>query len=169
MELNTRTRILDSWSIEQMTRRIAHQIFENHYREKELVLVGVSGLGNDIASLLEKELKAISSLSLVRYEIALDKKNPLRGERSFSGELSDLKNKTVFLVDDVLNSGRTLSYAVSHLLAAAPKRLRTVVIVDRIHREFPIRADFVGMTLSTNLKEHVSVERDGNTYAAYLD
>lgn len=169
METKARTRILDAWSIEQMTRRIAHQILENHHKEKELVIVGVHGLGTDIAMLLEKELKAISKMSLTRHEIALNKQNPLKGEIEYLGDAAALSGKTVFLVDDVLNSGRTLSHAVAFLLGKNPKRLRTVVIVDRIHREFPIRADYVGITLSTNLKEHVSVEREGKAYAAYLD
>ncbi|MBK8949715.1 MAG: hypothetical protein IPM68_12915 [Flavobacteriales bacterium] len=62
------------------------------------------------------------------------------------------------LVDDVLMSGRTLMHAAAHLVQVPVKRLTTVVLVDRRHRTFPIRADIVGLTLSTTLQEHISVE-----------
>ena len=70
----------------------------------------------------------------------------------------DLDGRVVILVDDVLMSGRTLMYAAAHLVGSPLKRLTTVVLVDRLHRTFPIRADIVGLTLSTTLQEHISVE-----------
>ena len=169
METKLSTRILDAWSIRQMLRRIAHQVLEDHYREKRIAIVGVRGIGAEIAAILEEELALISELPFDCYELALKKDNPLKEDVYFSGDLSELKGREVLLVDDVLNSGRTLSYAVAHLLQAAPKSLRTVVLVDRIHRRFPIRADYYGIALSTNLKEHVSVVKEGDGYAAYLD
>lgn len=169
METAERTRILDQWEVEHKIRRIAHQILEENYKEKSIVMVGVTGVGADVARELHKEFTSISDIESVFYELTLQKDKPLQGEMTFSGELKDLRNKVVFLVDDVLNSGRTLIFAARHLLGASPKSLRTVVLVDRIHRKFPIRADYVGMTLSTNLKEHVAVEKEGKGFVAYLD
>lgn len=79
----------------------------------------------------------------------------------------DLEGRVVVLVDDVLMSGRTLMYAAAHLIGSPLKRLTTVVLVDRRHRSFPIRADIVGLTLSTTLQEHISVEL-GRTDTVYL-
>jgi pyrimidine operon attenuation protein/uracil phosphoribosyltransferase len=87
----------------------------------------------------------------------------------FDGETGSLKNKNVILVDDVLNSGRTLIYAAQFILNEGPKALSTATLVDRVHRKFPIRADYVGMTLSTNLKEHVAVIKEKGKYCAYLE
>jgi pyrimidine operon attenuation protein/uracil phosphoribosyltransferase len=71
--------------------------------------------------------------------------------------LKQLSGEQIVIIDDVLNSGKTLMYAVHHILSAGPKRVATAVLVDRIHRSFPIRADFCGLSLSTNLKEHIDV------------
>ena len=68
----------------------------------------------------------------------------------------------VVLVDDVLNSGKTLVYALAHILKGDPKSVKTVTLVDRRHRKFPIKADYVGMTLSTTIQEHISVRFSGD-------
>jgi len=164
-----RSLILDSHQISQKLMRIAHEIHENNYKEKELVIVGVVGKGTEVASRLGKLLKSISELSVSVEKIELSKEKPLSGEINYSGELKALKGKSVVLVDDVLNSGRTLIYAAKHLLDAEPKNLATATLVDRFHRRFPIRADYVGLTLSTNLKEHVSVEMEKGKEAVYLE
>lgn len=169
METKARTQILDAWQVRQTVRRLAHQVLEDHYREKKIAIVGIKGMGSEIARMIEEEFAAISEIPFDCYEVSLNKENPLSDEVHFEGDLSDLKNRAVLLVDDVLNSGRTLIYAVSYLLTAAPKSLNTVVLVDRIHRKFPIRADYYGLRLSTNIKEHVSVISENGEYAAYID
>ena len=169
METKERTLILDHWQVEQTIRRIAHQILEEHYKEKSIVIVGVEGVGADISKLLVKEISSICEIEIQTLLLSIAKDKPLSEEMKLDADLKSLKNKTVLLVDDVLNSGRTLIYAAAFLLNSAPKMLRTVVLVDRIHRKFPIRADFVGVTLSTNIKEHVAVVKEGKNYAAYLD
>lgn len=148
---------------------MAHEIHENNYMEKELTLVGVVGRGSEVAARLGKLLSSISDLTVFVEKIELDKEKPLNSEVTFSGELKSLKGKSVVLVDDVLNSGRTLIYAAKFLLDAEPKKLATAALVDRFHRKFPIRADFVGLTLSTNLKEHISVEMMKGKEAVYLE
>ncbi len=164
-----RSLILDSVQIAQKLMRMAHEIHENNYMEKELTLVGVVGRGSEVAARLGKLLSSISDLTVFVEKIELDKEKPLNSEVTFSGELKSLKGKSVVLVDDVLNSGRTLIYAAKFLLDAEPKKLATAALVDRFHRKFPIRADFVGLTLSTNLKEHISVEMMKGKEAVYLE
>lgn len=169
MEAKPRTCILDDWSVRQIIRRLAHQVLEDHYREDRIAIVGIDGMGAAVAALLEEEFSAICEIPFECFEISLNKANPSSATIEFRGDFNALNGSAVLLVDDVLNSGKTLSYAMAHLLAAEPKSLKTVVLVDRIHRTFPIRADYYGLLLSTNIKEHVSVEHSGEGYAAWLD
>ena len=168
MEAKEPTLILDHWQIEQKVRRMAHQMLEEHYKEKKIVVVAVKGMGTEIAQLLQKEFNKASDIPCELVHLEINKEKPLSVEITTSEPASTLKGKIVILVDDVLNSGRTLIHAASHLLNAGPKVLRTFVLVDRIHRKFPIRADYVGLTLSTNLKEQVTVEKTKSTLSAYL-
>jgi pyrimidine operon attenuation protein/uracil phosphoribosyltransferase len=163
------TLILNSRQIKQKLVRIAHEIHELHYKEKELVLIGVKGRGSEMAKRLAITLKEIGELNIVLEEIGLNKDKPLSTEMEYSGDLKSLKGKHVVLVDDVLNTGRTLIYASRFLLSIDLKGLAIATLVDRYHRKFPIRPDFVGLTLSTNLREHVSVDFAKGKESVYLD
>ena len=83
-------------------------------------------------------------------------------------EIASLAGKNVILVDDVLNSGKTLVHALRWVLSDDVASVKTVVLVDRIHRSYPVKADFVGMTLSTTLQERVEVEMGADEDYAYL-
>jgi pyrimidine operon attenuation protein/uracil phosphoribosyltransferase len=98
----------------------------------------------------------------------MDKVKPLARPIEFSGDLRKLKGKSVVIIDDVINSGKTLMYGAMHLLNAEPKSLTTACLVDRFHRTFPIRSDFAGLTLSTNLKEHIHVDYLRNKWSVSL-
>jgi len=113
-------------------------------------------------------MKDVSDITLHLEEIELNKEKPLSSPPHYSGEMKKLKGKSVVLVDDVLNSGKTLMYAARFLLDIDVKSLTIVTLVDRYHRKFPIRPDIVGLTLSTNLREHVSVNLNKGKEAVYL-
>lgn len=102
-----------------------------------------------------KYLKKIAKYKITLGKISLDKKNPLAEKPVTDFTEKDYKNKTVILVDDVLNSGKTLIYAVQLFLNQPIKKLHTVVLVDRSHTQYPVKADFVGLSLSTTLQEHI--------------
>ena len=163
-----RTRILTAREIEQKLRRIAHQINEDHYKDKTLFLVGVRPQGYRVAERLAPELRAISNAEIALHSISLNKDKPWTEGMDFDGDFKAMKNKVIILVDDVLNSGKTLMYSSGYLLQSNPRKLAIATLVDRIHRTFPIRATYVGLTLSTNLKEHVNVELGVAEEAAYL-
>ncbi|MFN9393604.1 MAG: phosphoribosyltransferase family protein [Flavobacteriales bacterium] len=163
-----RTLILDATQIEQKIVRMAHEIHERNYLEKELYIVGVAVDGNELARRLAAHLSELGRTKILLREVTLDKQRPNAATTTYSDQLSELSNKAVVLVDDVLNSGRTLIYASRILLDAQPRSLAIATLIDRFHRRFPIRADYVGLTLSTNLKEHVSVELQGPAGAVYL-
>jgi len=165
-----KTRILTALQIQQKIERIAHQLYEDHSEEKELIFVGVEQRGAALARRIAALMGKISDISIRYYSIELDKDHPLDAPVVFDVEVEDVEGRTVVLVDDVLNSGRTLMYAVRHILQAEVKSLATVVLVDRRHRRYPIRADYAGLTLSTTLQEHIAVELndDPTQDAVYL-
>jgi pyrimidine operon attenuation protein/uracil phosphoribosyltransferase len=151
------TCVLDHEGVARKIERIAHQLHEHHFEDAGLTLVGVVDRGAALARQLSERLAAISELDVHLAEIRLDKDEPHASAVQLSVPLDTLAGRSVVLVDDVLMSGRTLMHAAAYLVQVPLKRLSTVVLVDRRHRTFPIRADIVGLTLSTNLEEHISV------------
>ncbi|MBP8822870.1 MAG: phosphoribosyltransferase [Flavobacteriales bacterium] len=153
-----RTVVLEHERIQRKLRRIAFQVYEENVNETGLVLVGVAPRGAKLAARLKAHLEEISPLKVELHELVLDKDAPIKGAATLGKGEVKLDGRVVVLVDDVLMSGRTLMYAAAHLITAPLKRLTTVVLVDRRHRTFPIRADIVGLTLTTTVQEHISVE-----------
>lgn len=162
--------ILTPLQVEQKLQRIARELIELHYDKKEIVIIGISERGVKIARKIDTILNQISNLKITFLTLRLNKDNPNSSKIELSGDKKELENKAIILIDDVLNSGKTLIHATSFLLEENIKQLSTVVLVDRRHRLFPIRADFVGLTLSTTIKEHISVvEIDKNQFEVYLN
>lgn len=166
-----RTLILNKEQIQQKSRRIAYQILEDNFEETHIVLVGIADRGYVFAKRLQGILREIAK----DKEIELIKVSIQKGKRSLEAAtdtpIEIAKNKAVIVVDDVLNSGRTLAYALGTFLDVPLKKMRTAVLVDRSHHLFPIFSDFYGVKLSTILKEHVEVhleELDTEEDAAWL-
>lgn len=153
----TNTRILEASQIERKLQRIARQIAEEFLHSEEIHLVTIAGNGVQVGIRLSTILQEICDMPITASIITLNKNAPLEQAIQLSIALEDLADQDVVIVDDVLNSGKTLMYAVHHILSVGPRRVATAVLVDRIHRSFPVRADFCGLSLSTNLKEHIDV------------
>ncbi|ALL04635.1 phosphoribosyltransferase family protein [Pedobacter gandavensis] len=151
--------ILDKKQIQQKINRIAYQILEDNLNEKEIVLAGIWDRGYKVALRLKKVLAKISDLKITMLKIELDRLNSKLVANTDLDE-SHWKNKVIILVDDVLNSGKTLAYGLGVFLNTPHKKIRTVVLVDRSHKIFPIATDFVGLQMATVLKEHVDVVID---------
>ncbi len=165
-----KTLILNQEQIRQKSLRIAYQIVEDNFEEKSLVLVGIASRGYAFAQRLKALLEQISSLDIQLIKVTLNKES-----RTLDAEtdvpIEDAKNKVIILVDDVLNSGRTLAYGLGIFFDIPIKKMRTAVLIDRSHHKFPIFSDYSGLKLSTILKEHVEVnltECDGGEDAAWL-
>ncbi|MFT5253933.1 MAG: pyrimidine operon attenuation protein/uracil phosphoribosyltransferase [Flavobacteriales bacterium] len=158
--------ILTNQEIEHKIKRIAYQIYETFIDEKEVVLAGIAKNGFVFAQKIASELEKISSLKVLLCEVQLNKQNP---ETPITTSLpsEQYANKGLILIDDVLNSGTTLIYAVRHFLDVPLKKFKTAVLVDRNHKKYPVKADFKGISLSTSLLEHVQVvfEENNNSYA----
>ncbi|MGA0896919.1 MAG: phosphoribosyltransferase family protein [Flavobacteriaceae bacterium] len=161
------TKIVDAVALQSSVKRIAYQVFESTIDETEIVIVGVGAQGKILSSLLGDALKKIGDSTLVFVNLTLDKTNPL-GTIKSSIPLTELKNKSLIIVDDVLNTGSTLMYAVSFFLSIPVKQIKTAVMVNRNHKKFPIKADFKGISLSTSLNEHITVVLDGNEKGVFL-
>lgn len=156
---NNQVLILDQKQIAQKINRIAYQILEDNLDEKEIVLAGIWDRGYKLAVRLKLVLENIAAFKVTLVRIDIEKQSSKLVAKTDLPE-SDWKNKVVILVDDVLNSGKTLAYGLGVFLNTPHKKIRTVVLVDRSHKIFPIATDFVGLQLATILKEHVDVVMD---------
>ena len=159
--------ILDNIQINQKIKRIAYQIYENNSNETEVIIAGIVGNGFIFAEKLAATLQEISALTITICEVHINKKKPLEAI-STSLDVADYKNKSLVLVDDVLNSGTTLIYGVKHFLDVPLKRFKTAVLVNRNHKKYPVKADFKGVSLSTSIKEHIQVDFSNQEAKAYL-
>ncbi len=159
--------ILTHKEIENKIRRIAYQIYENNVDENQIILAGIDKNGYVLARKLKSVLGKISSIEPVLCKVSIDKKNP-RNQISTSLKVEEYINKSVVLIDDVLNSGTTLIYGVKHFLDVPLKQFKTAVLVNRNHKKYPVKADFKGISLSTSLHEHIDVSLEGKNFQAVL-
>jgi pyrimidine operon attenuation protein/uracil phosphoribosyltransferase len=160
--------ILNHQEIEHKIKRIAYQIYETFLDEEEIVIAGISNNGYVFAQKLSIALQSISKLKISLCEVKIDKQNLFAAiTTNISKEL--YSDKGLVLVDDVLNSGSTLVYGVKHFLEVPLKKFKTVVLVDRNHKKYPVKADFKGISLSTSSKEHVHVIFEEGNDHAYLN
>ena len=162
--------ILSKDQIRQKIKRLAIEILENNYREKQIVLAGINNNGMVFARLLRKELKSITASEIVLTRIRLNPANPIGAPVSLAVEPAEIVNKVVIVVDDVANTGRTIFYAMKPLLEVLPKKVEVAVLVDRKHKSFPIQVDYVGISLATTLNENIDVQIQGTkNWAVRLD
>ena len=161
--------ILNSQQIDQKITRMAYQILEDNFDETEVVIAGILPSGGKVAERLKTILDEIAPFKSTLIGIELDKDSS-RLQARFDFDLEICSNKVVILVDDVLNSGKTIAYGFGVFRDVPLKKLRTAVLIDRNHKRFPMTTDFAGMALSTVLKEHVDVilDTEGEEDAVYL-
>lgn len=160
--------ILTKKQIQHRIKRIAFEILEQNFKEKEVVFAGIYDRGYTFAKLLEKEFNSISDIKTSLVKITLDKVAPSQSEVTLDVDVKNLKNKSIILVDDVLSTGRTIAYSLKPFLNTRVKRIQTAFIVDRGHHSFPISADFVGYVMATSLQEHVEVNLSSKDMGVYL-
>ena len=151
-------KILDGSQIKQKIKRLAIEILENNFEEKTIVLIGINNNGTGFAKLLEKELKKITEISIQLATIRLTPAAPLSTPIEINITVESLKGKTIILVDDVANTGRTIFYACKPILEILPKKLEVAVLIDRRHKTFPIYPKYVGFSLATTLKEDIELQ-----------
>lgn len=159
--------ILDKEIISFKLRRMAYEIWEHNSDEKEITMIGVEPGGMILANNLAAILKEICNLKVNTMPITINKKKPLNHALDFD---EDLNGRSVILVDDVANSGKTIMYSLNALLTFDLRKVMVAVLVDRKHKSFPIASDIVGHSLATTIQDHIEVETSGNDIkAVYLE
>ena len=161
--------ILGHEQIQHIINRIAYQIYEANPNEKEIIIAGIEGGGVLFAKRIAQVLDRVTDATITRCKVIMDKKNPLESGVKTSLDESAYRNKSVVLIDDVLNSGTTLIYGVHYFLRTPLKQLKTAVLVNRNHKKYPVKADYKGISLSTSLHEHITVDFTSKRYRVYLD
>jgi pyrimidine operon attenuation protein/uracil phosphoribosyltransferase len=159
--------ILDGRQVKQKIRRMAFEIYENNFKEKQLILAGIDGQGYVLAKLLARELENIAPIEISLVKVTLDKFAPQQSDVTLDCDLKDIRKKCIVLVDDVLNTGRTFAYGLRPFLGIEVKKIETAVLVNRGYPNFPIYPMYTGYELSTTIDDHVEV-RLGKETAVYL-
>jgi pyrimidine operon attenuation protein/uracil phosphoribosyltransferase len=162
-------KLLDQQQIRQKIKRLAIEIIEENYNEEGIVLAGINNNGWGFAQMLWKELEQVSPIPVTLTRIRLNPAKPTEKEVEVEMPLEKLKNKVIIIVDDVANTGRTIFYACSPLFKIIPRKVEVAVLVDRKHKSFPVRVDYVGLSLATTLQENIEVHiLSENEQAVYL-
>ena len=166
MTISAKNYILNDVIAGKKMLRMAYEILENNSNEKEIILAGIRESGSVVAGNIQNLLAGLSSVKTEIISISLDKKHPndvvLNKSINFNG-------KVIIVIDDVANSGKTLLYALKPFLAWHPKKIQTLVLIDRTHKAFPIKPDYVGISIATTLQDHIYVEVDQDKIiGAYL-
>ncbi len=163
------SKVLNDAQVRQKICRMAFEIYEQHFEEKEIVLVGIKDMGFNLADLLKAQLEEISPIKVSLIEVNLDKKSPLQSDVQVSADVKTLEHKVIIIVDDVFNTGKTLAYSFKPFLNIRVKKLQVCVLVDRGHHSFPVQPDYVGYSLSTTINEHIEVSLlPQKPFAVYL-
>jgi pyrimidine operon attenuation protein/uracil phosphoribosyltransferase len=162
-----RSLILDGAQVKQKIRRMAYEIYEHNFKEKNIIMAGIEGQGYVLAKLLVKEVESISPVKATLVKVSLDKSAPQQSEVVLDCEIKGLKKKCIILVDDVLNTGRTFIYGLKPFLDIEVKKIEIAVLVNRSHTLFPVYPQYTGYELSTTIRDHVEVNL-GKEIAVYL-
>jgi pyrimidine operon attenuation protein/uracil phosphoribosyltransferase len=166
--MSPRSKILNINEIDQKLKRLAWQVYEKNSGEKEIIVVGISERGLILAKQLAGHIQEISNIKAKISHLELDKDSPYKKGVSLNLEEKQYANKVVILVDDVLNSGKTLMYAAKYFLTTRLTSLSIMVLVDRNHNRYPIKADYIGLSLATTLQEYINVDLKGADKGVYL-
>jgi len=145
---------------------MALEIIEKNIDEKKIFLAGIRESGSVVAKNIQKHLAEISSVKTELFTLTLDKKEP---NEVLISKSYDFNDNVIIVIDDVANSGRTLLYALKPFLEFHPKKIQTLVLVERSHNSFPVRPDYVGLPITTTMQEHIYVEvNEDKVLGAYI-
>ena len=159
--------ILTSEAAAQKLHRMALELAEHlSGDESPVIIIGIRDSGTVIAEKIGSLLTEYVSNNVKVISLIMDKTKPVTMELS---ETMDFNNRNVIIADDVTNSGRTLLYALKPLLDFHPKSIQTLVLVERMHKLFPVKPDYVGLSVATTLQDHIQVEvENGEVTGAYI-
>ena len=148
--------ILNSNQIGQKIKRLSYELYENNLEEKKVILFGINSNGNILSNRIKKNLDNLFPVNIESYNLKVDVNNSKFNKLDL--ERDSLNGKVVIIVDDVLNSGKTIAYSINLILPFYPKKIEVAVLVDRSHKNFPILAKYSGVKLNTTINEHVKID-----------
>jgi pyrimidine operon attenuation protein/uracil phosphoribosyltransferase len=159
--------ILNQESANQKLHRMALELAENlSGSEADIILIGVRNNGTVIAQKIASFLKPYVKNQVINISVSLDKDLPKEVSLSEKLNLNDLN---VVLIDDVANSGKTLLYGLKPLMEYYPRTIQTMVLVERMHKLYPVKPDYVGLSIATTPEDHIQVEvSNGDVLGAYI-
>ena len=152
--------ILNSNQIVQKIKRLSYELYENNLEEKKVILFGINSNGNILSNRIKKNLDNLFPVNIESYNLKIDVNNSTLNKLDL--ERDSLNGKVVIIVDDVLNSGKTIAYSINLILPFYPKKIEVAVLVDRSHKKFPILAKYSGVKLNTTINEHVKIDLKKN-------
>ena len=164
--IKMKTQVLNHSQILRICNRFAFQIIENSTENDDIFIIGIKVKGYEIAKIVKKQIESICNKRVSLNYIEINKKNPTDSIKS-----DIIKNKTIqkiFLIDDVLNTGKTLAFSLAYFLNFNINNIKTLVLIDRNHKQFPIKVDFKGISLSTNIDDKVKLLNDDKKLRAIL-
>lgn len=166
-ETSQKTQVLTDEQIRKKISRMAYEIYENNFEEKRLILAGIDGQGYVLAQLLQKEVQSISTIECLVVKLDVNKSAPEGTDVALDVDINSLTKKNIILVDDVLNTGRILTYGMRPFLSIPVKKIEVAVLVNRSHALYPIHPTYTGYELSTTLDDHIEVVLK-KKFAVYL-
>ena len=149
--------VLNSDDIDKKIKRLSYQIIEKNLNEKEVILVGLKPNGNYLSKKIQSFINEFSNIKISLYNIEMDKKKLLFKNCIPELRYENINKKVIVFIDDVMNSGGTLMYAINEILSYYPKDIQICVLIERTFKSFPLSANFKGLELSTSEYEHVEV------------
>lgn len=151
------TVILNHTQIVNKLKRLAWQIYENTMDEPAIWIAGIDERGQYIARHIISELKSISGQQILQLDIRLNRQT-FEPQFITDSDFDALENAVVIVVDDVLNSGKTIVSSMLPLIGRKVKKIEVAVLASRSHRLFPVKADYVGISMATTLQEHLKFD-----------
>ena len=166
--MNRIKNILDKEVAEQKMQRLALEVAEYlSGDEAPLIIIGIRTSGMAVAQRICTLLQPYINVPVKIISVSFDKQIP---KEILLSEPIDFTDKNVLLVDDVINSGKTMLYALKPLLNYYPQRIQTLVLIERMHKLFPVKPDYVGLSLATTMDEHIHVSVNGDEVTgAYME
>lgn len=149
---------------------MAFEIAESNFENEKIYFLGINNNGYNFASMLLKALQKITDKELVLSRISLKPRNPVEADIKTELDKNLLNGQAIIVVDDVANTGRTLFYAMEVLMDVLPVKVETAVLVDRMHKQFPVSVNYVGMTLATTIQDNIKVDlKEKGSYSVNLE
>ena len=158
--MDNKRNILSKEVADQKLQRLALEVAEQLSGDNApLILIGIRKSGTVIAEKICALLKPYVQVPVQIISVSFDKQAP---KEIMLTEEPDFTDKNILLIDDVTNSGKTLLYAIKPLLDFYPRRIQTLVLIERMHKLFPIKPDYVGLSVATTMQDHIHVQVSNN-------